>query len=669
MKKCFKILLLLLMPLFGMAQQQYSDSLKKVLKTARADSVRYSALNGIGEYYVEINGDTALYYLNRALTIAKKNDRSINEAVTLARIGYVLVFKSKYPESFECFQQALKLAEDTSTEKTIWNPNMPWIQYSTQQKNRLTLRAGVHLLYSVLAERTGDLDQTTFQLKISRAFAEKAGDYNFEGVADMNIGGTYIIANRLDSAMVLEQNAEKIFAHTGYKKYLAGVLRAIGGIYLKKGNNDLAVQYFRKALYVSIEQKNFAHTHRAYSALTNYFLTEKQKDSSLYYARKDVDLVRAMNALGLDQVYENLYRSYQLSENTDSAYKYQGLALAARDKNYTTTVKSLNDFQKLSFKTQLRLQQLEKERAAGQTRTRIYVLLAAIGILMLLAAIFYRNNRQKHQANRVLESALDNLKSTQTQLIQSEKMASLGELTAGIAHEIQNPLNFVNNFSEVNQEMIDELADELKAGNMDEALAIAADIKDNEHKINHHGKRADGIVKGMLQHSRTGSGEKQPTNINALADEFMRLSYHGLRAKDKLFNAELVMHFDEKLPKVNVIPQDIGRVMLNLFNNAFYAVNQKQKTVEEDYKPEVTVTTLTGNNHVIIKVKDNGSGIPDDIKDKIMQPFFTTKPTGEGTGLGLSLSYDIIVKGHGGNIDMNSTAGEGSEFIIRLPCL
>jgi len=266
-----------------------------------------------------------------------------------------------------------------------------------------------------------------------------------------------------------------------------------------------------------------------------------------------------------------------------------------------------------------------------------------------------------------LNASLENLRSTQTQLIQSEKMASLGELTAGIAHEIQNPLNFVNNFSDVNREMIDELQEELKSGNLDEALAIADDIKQNEEKINQHGKRADGIVKGMLQHSRSSSATKEPTDINKLADEYLRLSYHGLRAKDKSFNAELVTGLEPDIPKINVIPQDIGRVLLNLFNNAFYAVNQKQKTAGEDYKPEVSVSTSAENRYVVIKVKDNGIGIPDTIREKIMQPFFTTKPTGEGTGLGLSLTYDMVVKGHRGSITIDSQEGQYSIFTIILP--
>jgi two-component system NtrC family sensor kinase len=266
-----------------------------------------------------------------------------------------------------------------------------------------------------------------------------------------------------------------------------------------------------------------------------------------------------------------------------------------------------------------------------------------------------------------LQEAVKLLQTTQQQLIQSEKLASLGELTAGIAHEIQNPLNFVNNFSEVSMELIDEMGEELAKGDAEEAMAIAHDIKQNLEKIRHHGKRADGIVKGMLQHSRASSDVQEPTNVNTLADEYLRLAYHGLRAKDKSFNAELVTHFDDTLPLIKIVPQDVGRVLLNMFNNAFYAVQQKQKKGVAGYKPTVEVSTLKTGQFLEIKVKDNGTGIPEEIKDKILQPFFTTKPTGEGTGLGLSLSYDIIVKAHGGQIDIDSVEGEFTTFIIKLP--
>ncbi|MDO8992426.1 MAG: ATP-binding protein, partial [Daejeonella sp.] len=277
--------------------------------------------------------------------------------------------------------------------------------------------------------------------------------------------------------------------------------------------------------------------------------------------------------------------------------------------------------------------------------------------------------RELAQAKEI-EKAYHELKTTQAQLIQSEKMASLGELTAGIAHEIQNPLNFVNNFSEVNTELIDELQQEIDKGNLADAKAISNDIKENEQKINHHGKRADAIVKGMLQHSQSSSGVKEPTDINALADEYLRLSYHVLRAKDKSFNAELITNLDQNLPKINVVQQDMGRVLLNLFNNAFYAVHQKQKAEspkqKEEYKPVVEVSTSVKDGFVVVTVRDNGIGIPEAIKVKIMQPFFTTKPTGEGTGLGLSLSYDIV-KAHGGELKVETNYGEFTEFILILP--
>jgi signal transduction histidine kinase len=264
------------------------------------------------------------------------------------------------------------------------------------------------------------------------------------------------------------------------------------------------------------------------------------------------------------------------------------------------------------------------------------------------------------------EEALIALKQTQAQLIQSEKLASLGELTAGIAHEIQNPLNFVNNFAEVSAEMLDDMEEELDKGDTSEAKALAADLKNNLKKINHHGQRASSIVKGMLEHSRASTGVKELTDINALADEFLRLAYHGLRAKDNSFNATMETHFDPELPEIEVIPQDIGRVLLNLINNAFYAVSEKAKQGIEGYSPTVTLGTKKLEEAIEITVKDNGNGIPDAIKDKIFQPFFTTKPTGQGTGLGLSLAYDIVVKGHGGTLEVSSVPNEGTEFVIRL---
>ncbi len=270
------------------------------------------------------------------------------------------------------------------------------------------------------------------------------------------------------------------------------------------------------------------------------------------------------------------------------------------------------------------------------------------------------------ETNVALNQSLEDLKAAQTQLVQSEKMASLGELTAGIAHEIQNPLNFVNNFSEVSKELLEEMNEELDKGNAEEAKEIAADVIQNLEKILHHGKRADGIVKGMLQHSRSSSGVKELTDINALADEYLRLAYHGLRAKDKTFNAAMKTDYDESIGLIKIMPQDMGRVVLNLITNAFYAVTQRKKEQPEGYEPVVSVSTKKINDLIEIQVKDNGTGIPQKVLDKIFQPFFTTKPTGQGTGLGLSLSYDIV-KAHGGEIKVETKENEGTAFILQLP--
>jgi two-component system, NtrC family, sensor kinase len=317
---------------------------------------------------------------------------------------------------------------------------------------------------------------------------------------------------------------------------------------------------------------------------------------------------------------------------------------------------------------------------ANSVAVSLFAGIIVIGLLFSFIIYFlfsYRHKQKDYQLlqtqkekidsqNITLEKTLEELKETQAQLIHREKMASLGELTAGIAHEIQNPLNFVNNFSDVNVELIDELQTELNKGNASEAISISNDIKENEQKINQHGKRADGIVKNMLQHSRKSTGEKEPADINAIANEYLKLSYHGFRAKDKTFNATLITDFDDTIQKINIVPQEIGRLLINLFNNAFYAVSEKKKSSMDSYEPTVTVSTKKINSSVELKIRDNGTGISKEMTDKIFQPFFTTKPTGEGTGLGLSLSYDII-KGHSGKIAVESKPGIYTEFIINLP--
>src|SRR5258706_11586617 len=409
-----------------------------------------------------------------------------------------------------------------------------------------------------------------------------------------------------------------------------------------------------------------------YNAIAELYLVTGKVDSSIYYGKEVLNKWQYTSyKRAVFDAINILSRSYKIKNMNDSTIKYLELGISLNDSLYNQ--EKLRSMQNLNFNEQLQKREIETAKAKFQDQVRTYALLAILGVFILIGVILYRNNRQKQKVNLLItqqkekvENTLSELKATQAQLIQSEKMASLGELTAGIAHEIQNPLNFVNNFSEVNKELLVEMKDEMKKGNIDDANAIANDVIDNEEKIIHHGKRADAIVKGMLQHSRTSSLQKEPIDINKLADEYLRLSYHGLRAKDKTFNATLQTDFDVSIGKINIIPQDIGRVLLNLYNNAFYAVSEKSKQQNENYQPTVSVSTRRINDKVEILVKDNGNGMPQKIKDKIFQPFFTTKPTGQGTGLGLSLSYDII-KAHGGEIKVETKEGEGSEFIITLP--
>ena len=672
MKSLTKLLLLLLIPAFVNAQH-LPDSLRNAYLHAANDSVRFTTGKYLYDYYEESNKDSALYYAEQCLAIARSHDRKLAEAYYLDNTAYQLIGLGKYADALQRILDAFKIVEDPRNEKQL-----TWILFtnSFNGNNRLLLLAYTHHMFAILMRETQNMEQEIFHYSEARRIAREIGHSVRQMLASMNLGRSYMTVNKLDSALIYEKEAEQMTLRSGFKKYLGQVYLTLGNIYFEKNDLPQTLENYHKSREVSQKENNLNGLSNSYFFLAQYFLATKEKDSALYYSMLNLQTIQQLGAVrwfrvNLGTVYENVYLSYKMSNQTDSILKYQELTLVVKDSLYKSRIKNLTAFQSVTLNEQLRLQNAEKDKIAYQNKIKTYFFLAGIGVLLLLAIIFYRNNRQKQKANKVLEKTLSDLKSTQAQLIQSEKMASLGELTAGIAHEIQNPLNFVNNFSEVSNELIDEMNDELDKGDINEAKAISSDIKQNLEKINHHGKRADAIVKGMLQHSQSSTGKKEPTDINALCDEYLRLSYHGLRAKDKSFNAIIKSDFDTSIGKINIIPQDIGRVILNLLTNAFYAVDEKKKSGAESYEPTVTIATRyihppSGGQSIEIKVSDNGGGIPQKVLDKVFQPFFTTKPTGQGTGLGLSLSYDII-KAHGGDIKVETQVGEGTTFIIQLP--
>ena len=441
----------------------------------------------------------------------------------------------------------------------------------------------------------------------------------------------------------------------------------------------------RQAMQVADSSKQPYNIYQVYADMGQIFTLEKEYSGAIPFFKKafrsltDADLYNKEVGESYSSLAECYEKTGRYKEALSSFKRATQIADSIQGKENVRKATELTmnyDFEKKQ-QTE-KLEQARKDAVTQKERNQQYFVIAALALIILavvvIALIQFRNNKQKRKANLLLESqkkeienTLFKLTTTQAQLVQSEKMASLGELTAGIAHEIQNPLNFVNNFSELNNELIEELTAEKAMLTTEEQNDLLTDVFQNNEKINHHGKRADAIVKGMLQHSRQSKDVKEPTNLNALCDEYLRLSYHGLRAKDNQFTADFTTDFDERIEKINVVPQDTGRVLLNLFNNAFYALNEKRKTADKGYRPLLTVQTKPVDDGIEIVVKDNGSGIPRSIADKIFQPFFTTKPTGQGTGLGLSLSYDIITKAHNGSIVVESEEGEGSVFRIVLP--
>jgi len=605
--------------------------------------------------------DSSYFYASKGYELAQKLQDDRSQVASLNLLGSVSQRQGNLGKALELYLRSLPLARKIKDPFNITNLNQDIGSVFFAEKDFEKAKAyfwenihyGIDTGWAVIAK----------------------------GESMLSLGRIYFQESRLDSSAYYAEKAGK---------YLQGfeVFILLGDIQKMTGYPDKALDYYRLAALSGESMNNGVGSTDAYLRISNALSGLGRSDSALYFARRAYAWANQVkNPSKIAEAGMVLSGLFEKAGFFDSAFLYQKWVTRVNDSLFNKEKE--RQIHNVIFNEQLRQQALASEQEKFKSRVWIFALAGGLLAMLLTAGLLIRNNRHRKEANRLLqgqkekiENTLSELRATQSQLIQSEKMASLGELTAGIAHEIQNPLNFVNNFSGINTELLEDLQDAVRRDDRGEIKQLADQLKDNEDKIQAHGKRADGIVKSMLQHSRVSSAQKEITDINALADEYLRLSYHGLRAKDKSFNAALDMDFDPSVGGVNMVPQDIGRVLLNLYNNAFYAVMERKKSGEAGYEPIVRVETRAvggqqstlGNSESGIKnskwvrivVSDNGYGIPEAIRAKIFQPFFTTKPTGQGTGLGLSLSNDIV-KAHGGTLQVEDAPGGGAVFVINLP--
>jgi signal transduction histidine kinase len=636
----FQIIILLWLSAFEQNMDVLQvDKLQKALLNAKEDTTRALILTQLAEAYRDRITDTSFNYAQNALELSRQINYPRGESKALIILSYYFYNRGNLTQGLELGLKALDI-----TRKYKLYQDQPYAM----------VRLGnIYMSLRNYKEALSYYHQ-------SRDLSKNSTDTFIYAVSFWRAADAYYNMDMTDSALFNAKKAEDIAKTIGNNFVQIGVSHILGNVYAKRGDDELALQYYRK------NQGGLAKV-----SLASYFRDQGMIDSAIFYAERAYDSSVKNSARQLELTSSLLLTSLYESKEPQKALHYLKIAMNAKDSLYGA--EKVVAVTSVAFKEKERENEIRNEQMAFRNSVKLYATLTGLILVIIIALLLLRNIKHQRSTNLLLQQqknditkALSDLKATQSQLIQSEKMASLGELTAGIAHEIQNPLNFVNNFSEVNKELLLQLKDEIKKGNLDEVNDLANDVISNEEKINNHGKRADAIVKGMLQHSQVSSGVKEPTDINALAVEYLKLAYHGQKAKDKYFDATLKNDYDPSAGQINIIPQDIGRVLLNLYNNAFYAVAEKKKSSNEGFEPVVTITTKKLGNGIEVRVKDNGNGIPPKILDKIFQPFFTTKPTGQGTGLGLSLSYDIV-KAHGGEIKAESNVGEGTEFIIQLP--
>jgi two-component system NtrC family sensor kinase len=678
------------------AQNNKADSLRQVLLSIPEDTNKVNKLLQLSKDYMNSLPEDAIRYGTQAKDLAQKLKFNTGKAVALKNIGMVYYNQTKYVETIEYWNQSYLLFDSIGD---IVNEALMLSNLGSVYMNRGDDAKALEYFFKSLhlAEQSGDqhkiaiamgnigtvysnnkftYDQALEYYLKALPISEKLGDNNVLGGLLVNIGETYLRRDKDDSALYYFKRSLTAYENTENIPYS---LNDIGKTYTKKGNYTLARQYHEKALSFAIKLNLQLDIAQSYLGLGDTYYKSGnygQAVDAYSNARSTASSISVKKEL--KDAYQGLALTYAALQDYHNAFDYQTLYTNIKDTLFNLEIAEKFSKLQTNFEIQKKqsqidiltkdraLQQLELDRQKFARNT----FAAGLAFVVVITFILFKLYRKVGRRTLQLRRSLEELKSTQAQLIQSEKIASLGALTAGIGHEIQNPLNFVNNFSEVNIELLHELEEgPLNKLPEDEKAAfveIVADLATNMDKISHHGKRASAIVKGMLQHSQYSAGQKEPTNINTLADEYLRLSSHGLRAKDNSFNVTMETSFDQSIPKVNIIPQDIGRVFLNLLTNAFYSVTEKKKLHPENYNPTISVSTKKLTDKMQVIIRDNGMGIPKKVLDKIFQPFFTTKPAGQGRGLGLSLSYDMI-KVHGGELKVDTKEGEFAEFSFYLP--
>lgn len=715
----------------SLAQIPKSDSLLNVLSKLEEDSVKVNAYLDLGLELMSSDANQSIAYLDDAIKLASKINYKKGLAKAYNIKGRSLAQQGNLQQAMLVFDQSLnefKEIKDKTGEANILSNlgsiyfmsgnsskalelHFESLKISEELDNKLRIGTSLNNIGTVYQKNNTTINEAlTFFKRALKVFHDidlKLG----MATASMNIGEIYFLESKYDSAISYHQLALEIVDGTVDAAF---PLTQLGEINAALGNFQKSFGFHRRALDIAEKLDAKFELTQALIGLAKTQRKQQEYGGAINTLERAKLLAIEVDAKNeLMEAYINLAEIQALVGDYKSAYENEINVKSVKEEIAKSSTEQM--VQQLQFEFaldqkegEIELLQKDTELKNAAVFNQRVIIFASLGGLVMFVAIsisLFRNNLSKQKANHLLqvqkaeihaqrekvESAYDQLKSAQAQLIQSEKMASLGELTAGIAHEIKNPLNFVNNFSEVCSELIEELQDELNRGDKKVAIELADDIKTNLGKINFHGKRADSIVQGMLEHSKRASGQKQETNINGLVDEFLRMTYQSYLAKDKDFHVEIETNLDSNLPKISIIPQDIGKVLLNLYSNAFYVCSERNRGKGDEigkrgkgidigdiaisnpnitipYTPTVTVTTnsLAGGKGIEISIKDNGSGIPDSIKDKIFQPFFTTKPTGQGTGLGLSLSYDIV-KAHGGEIKVESKVGEGTAFTIILP--